>query len=51
MSEQRDKTMVIAGATGFSGKYISRHFLQLGWKVTGLVRSKAGVADGVENAT
>jgi uncharacterized protein (TIGR01777 family) len=48
MSEQRDKTMVIAGANGFIGKYISRHFQQLGWKVLGLVRRKDGLADGVE---
>ncbi len=49
MSEQVDKkTMVIAGANGFIGKYISRHFQQLGWKILGLVRREDGLADGVE---
>ncbi|MFT5905142.1 MAG: hypothetical protein ACI9E1_000735 [Cryomorphaceae bacterium] len=49
MSEQVEKKIiVIAGANGFIGKYISRHFQQLGWKVLGLVRRQDGLADGVE---
>lgn len=46
MSEQ--KTMMIAGANGFIGKYLSRHFLGLGWTVLGLARRTDGLADGVE---
>ncbi len=48
MSEQKEKTMVIAGANGFIGRYLSRHFMGLGWKVLGLVRREAGLAKGVE---
>lgn len=49
MSEKVEKRIiVIAGANGFIGKYISRHFQQLGWKVLGLVRRQDGLADGVE---
>ncbi len=49
MSEEKtDKVMVIAGANGFIGRYISRHFMQLGWKVLGLARRQDGLADGVE---
>jgi hypothetical protein len=52
MNKESDKAMgkimVIAGANGFIGKYLSRHFMQLGWTVLGLARSKDGLADGVE---
>jgi len=46
MNEKR--TMVIAGANGFMGRYISRHFMAKGWRVIGLVRRTNGLAKGVE---
>lgn len=42
------KTMVIAGANGFMGRYISKHFIDKGWKVIGLARRTDGMAEGVE---
>lgn len=46
MSEM--KTMMIAGANGFMGRYIARHFLERGWRVFGLARRTNGLAAGVE---
>lgn len=40
------KRIVIAGANGFLGQYLSRHFLRLGWEVVGLVRPGRAVAGG-----
>ncbi|MFT5905143.1 MAG: hypothetical protein ACI9E1_000736 [Cryomorphaceae bacterium] len=42
------KTMMVAGANGFMGRYISRHFLEKGWRVFGLARRTKGLAVGVE---
>ncbi len=42
------KTIVIAGANGFMGRYISKHFIDKGWKVIGLARRTDGMAEGVE---
>jgi uncharacterized protein (TIGR01777 family) len=42
------KTMMIAGANGFMGKYLSRYFLEKGWRVFGLARRTKGLASGVE---
>jgi nucleoside-diphosphate-sugar epimerase len=39
------ETIVIAAANGFLGRYLSRWFLDRGWKVVGLSR-KGGVVDG-----
>ncbi len=44
----KKKSMMIAGANGFMGRFISRYFLGLGWEVLGLVRRDEGLADGVE---
>ena len=46
MSEM--KTMMIAGANGFMGRYIAIHFLERGWRVFGLARRTNGLAAGVE---
>ncbi len=48
MSENTIKKMVIAGANGFMGRYISKYFIDKGWKVIGLARRKEGLAEGVE---
>ena len=48
MSENTTKKMVIAGANGFMGRYISKHFIDKGWKVIGLARRREGLAEGVE---
>ena len=48
MNENTTKKMVIAGANGFIGRYISKHFIDKGWKVIGLARRKEGLAEGVE---
>jgi len=40
--------MMIAGANGFMGRYLSKYFLGLGWKVLGLARRTEGLADDVE---
>ena len=40
------KKLVIAGANGFLGRYLSRWFLDCGWEVVGLSRG-GGVAEGV----
>jgi uncharacterized protein (TIGR01777 family) len=40
------KKIVIAGANGFLGRSLSRHFLQEGWEVVGLVRPGRPVAEG-----
>ncbi|MFT5633650.1 MAG: NAD dependent epimerase/dehydratase family enzyme [Rubritalea sp.] len=42
------KTMMVAGANGFMGRYISRYFLEKGWRVFGLARRPNGLANGVE---
>lgn len=50
MSEK--KVMMIAGANGFMGRYISRYFVEKGWRVLGLARGAdrpEGMADGVEH--
>lgn len=44
----KNKSMMIAGANGFMGRFISRYFLGQGWEVLGLVRRDEGLADGVE---
>ena len=46
MSEK--KKMVIAGANGFLGRYLSKYFIQKGWHVIGLARRGNGLADGVD---
>ncbi len=46
MNEKR--TMMIAGANGFMGRYLSRYFIVKGWRVYGLARQTKGLADGVE---
>lgn len=46
MSEK--KVMMIAGANGFMGRYLSRYFLDKGWRVYGLARRTDGLAKGVE---
>jgi len=46
MNESR--TMVIAGANGFMGRYLSRYFLESGWRVFGIARRANGLAHGVE---
>lgn len=43
------KIMVIAGANGFMGRYISRYFIDKGWRLIGLARRSSGLADGVEH--
>ncbi len=45
---KEERTMVIAGANGFMGRYISRYFVEKGWRVFGLARRTDGLADGVE---
>ena len=45
MSEMKPK-LVIAGANGFLGRALSRHFLESGWEVVGLVRPGRPVAEG-----
>ena len=42
------KIMMIAGANGFMGRYLSRYFLEKGWRVFGLARRTKGLASGVE---
>ncbi len=37
------KKLIIAGANGFLGRHITRHFHSMGWEVVGLVRSKNGL--------
>ena len=39
------KKVVIAGANGFIGKYLSRHFAERGWEVVGLSRRRDGLDD------
>jgi uncharacterized protein len=46
MSEK--KVMMIAGANGFMGRYLSRYFIDKGWRVFGLARRTDGLAKGVE---
>lgn len=46
MSEE--KAMMIAGANGFMGRYLSRYFMDKGWRVFGLARRMKGLAVGVE---
>lgn len=41
-------TMVIAGANGFMGRYISKYFIDMGWRVIGLARRTDGLAEGTE---
>lgn len=42
------RTMVIAGANGFIGRYLSRYFMKQGWHLIGLARRTDGLAKGVE---
>lgn len=42
------KIIVIAGANGFTGKYLSEFYLNKGWVVKALARRKEGLAEGVE---
>lgn len=37
------KRVVIAGANGFLGRYLSRHFHAKGWEVVGMARRKKGL--------
>jgi uncharacterized protein (TIGR01777 family) len=37
------RKLVIAGANGFLGRYLSRHFHSLGWEVVGLARRQQGL--------
>ncbi len=37
------KKLIIAGANGFLGRHITRHFHSMGWEIVGLVRSKNGL--------
>ena len=39
------KKIIITGANGFLGRYLSRYFSSLGWEVVGFARSKKDVAD------
>lgn len=48
MMMNEKKVMMIAGANGFMGRYLSRYFLDKGWRVFGLARRTQGLADGVE---
>ena len=49
MNKSREcRTMVIAGANGFMGRYLSRYFLESGWRVFGIARRANGLAHGVE---
>lgn len=40
--------MMVAGANGFMGRYLSRYFIDKGWRVFGLARRMKGLAVGVE---
>ena len=40
------KKLIIAGANGFMARYITRHFLALGWEVVGLARREEGLDKG-----
>ncbi len=42
------KTIVIAGANGFTGRYLSEYYLKKGWVVKGVARRTEGLAEGVE---
>jgi len=42
------KVIVIAGANGFTGRYLSEHYLKNGWVVKGIARRTDGLAEGVE---
>lgn len=42
-----DKTIVIVGANGFLGRYLSTFFLTKGWDVRAVARSENGLAEGV----
>lgn len=39
------KKMIIAGANGFIARYLTRHFVALGWEVVGLARREKGLDD------
>ncbi len=41
------KKIIITGANGFLGRYLSRHFLNLGWEIVGLSRH-GGVVEGAK---
>ncbi len=43
------KRIIIAGANGFLGNLLSRHFLKKGWNVSGLVRPGKPVVAGVQS--
>ncbi len=43
-----EKIIVIAGANGFTGRYLSEYYLKKGWIVKGLARRTDGLAKGVE---
>ena len=38
--------MIIAGANGFLGRYLSQYFQQIGWEVVGLARRREGMGKG-----
>lgn len=40
------KKLIIAGANGFIARYITRHFVALGWEVVGLARRTEGLDKG-----
>ena len=42
------KVIVIAGANGFTGKYLSEFYLKKGWVVKAITRKNEGLVDGVE---
>lgn len=42
------RTIVIAGANGFMGRYLSEFFLKKNWQVKAFARREEGLAEGVE---
>jgi len=42
------KCIVIVGANGFLGRYLSAYFIEHGWKVRAISRNRRGLAEGVE---
>jgi len=44
----KKKHLIIFGANGFLGRYLTRYFLEKDWRVTTIARHEKGLAEGVE---
>lgn len=44
----KTRTIVISGANGFIGRYLSRFYRDNGWRVVAIARSEKGLAQGVD---